>query len=113
MGEASVSRVQRAYEPRAPLVNQVDADDLDDGVVEMLVDGVEKAVCRFKVRSDEPWWPEISANVQPNIDIKPELTLLLKLLVFGAGVLGPSNASPGAAMQNLRLISSRGSTRRE
>lgn len=49
MGEASVSRRQRAYEPRAPLVNQVDADELDDGVVEMLVDGVEKAVCRFKV----------------------------------------------------------------
>ena len=53
MGEASVSRRQRAYEPRAPLVNQVDADELDDGVVEMLVDGVEKTVCRFKVSPNE------------------------------------------------------------
>lgn len=57
--------------------------------------------------------PSCRANAQPNMDIKPELALLLKLLVFGAGVLGPTNASPGAAMQNLRLTSCRTPGRRE
>lgn len=42
-------RSMRAYEPRAPLVSQVDADSLDGGIAELLGDGLERAIGRFKV----------------------------------------------------------------
>lgn len=37
------------YLPRAPLVNQVDAGELDDGIAALLGDGVERAFSRFHV----------------------------------------------------------------
>ncbi|WOO85885.1 Peroxisome biogenesis factor 2 [Vanrija pseudolonga] len=86
----------RPYEPRAPLVNQVDAEGLDDGIASLLSDGVERAVSRFR--------PSLAP------DFKPEIELVLKAAVFAAGVLSSSAASPGAALQNLRLASSRGSS---
>lgn len=43
------SRRLRAYTPRAPLVSQVDASDLDNGIVDLLADGVERTLSRFKV----------------------------------------------------------------
>jgi peroxin-2 len=42
--EASSSRL-----PLAPKVTQVDADELDDGLVQMLGERVERAVGNFKV----------------------------------------------------------------
>jgi peroxin-2 len=42
--EASSSRI-----PLAPKVAQVDADELDEGLVQMLGERVEKAVGNFKV----------------------------------------------------------------
>lgn len=42
----------RPYEPRAPLVNQVDAEGLDDGIASLLSDGVERAVSRFRVGTE-------------------------------------------------------------
>jgi hypothetical protein len=47
VAEAGPSR--RAYEPRAPLVNQVDADNLDDGVGLMLAERVTNFLCRLRV----------------------------------------------------------------
>ncbi|TXT07105.1 hypothetical protein VHUM_03275 [Vanrija humicola] len=88
----------RPYEPRAPLVNQVDAEGLDDGIASLLSDGVERAVSRFR--------PSFGP------DFKPEIELVLKAAVFAAGVLSAQAASPGAALQNLRLASSRGATTR-
>ena len=46
---AGPSVPRRAYEPRAPLVNQVDADNLDDGIGGMLAEGVHGALSRFRV----------------------------------------------------------------
>lgn len=49
----NTSRTPRPYTPRAPLVSQVDADDLDGGIVGLLADGVERTLSRFKVGGDE------------------------------------------------------------
>jgi peroxin-2 len=46
--EASSSRVTLNH-PRAPKVAQVDADELDEGLVQMLGERVERAAGNFKV----------------------------------------------------------------
>jgi peroxin-2 len=46
--EASSSRVTLNH-PRAPKVAQVDADELDEGLVQLLGERVERAVGNFKV----------------------------------------------------------------
>lgn len=46
--EASSSRVTLDH-PRAPKVAQVDADELDEGLVQMLGERVERAAGNFKV----------------------------------------------------------------
>jgi peroxin-2 len=46
--EATSSRVTLDH-PRAPKVAQVDADELDEGLVHMLGERVERAVGNFKV----------------------------------------------------------------
>jgi hypothetical protein len=96
MDAAGPSR--RAYEPRAPLVNQIDADNLDDGVGMMLSERVTTALSRLHSPLGDRF--------------KPEIELALKLLCFGTGVLGPNAASPGAALQNLRLASASNPGRR-
>lgn len=48
-GPSVPTPLRRAYEPRAPLVNQVDADSLDDGIAQMLGEGVERAIHRWRV----------------------------------------------------------------
>lgn len=48
--EASSSRVTLDH-PRAPKVAQVDADELDEGLVQMLGERVERAAGNFKVGS--------------------------------------------------------------
>jgi hypothetical protein len=41
-------------------------------------------------------------------DLKPEVALVLKLVIFRYGVLDPAiRASPGAKLQNLKLVSGR------
>lgn len=54
--EASSSRVTLNY-PRAPKVAQVDADELDEGLAQMLGERVERAAGNFKVcnQSSSGW----------------------------------------------------------
>lgn len=47
-GEASSSRVTLDH-LRAPKVNQVDADELDEGLAQMLGERVERSLANFKV----------------------------------------------------------------
>ncbi|GMK54333.1 hypothetical protein CspeluHIS016_0109190 [Cutaneotrichosporon spelunceum] len=91
VNEAGPSASNGRHIPRAPLVSQVDAGELDDGIAQLLGDGVERAFARFH--------PSIGP------DAKPEIELVMKLAVFAVGVLGPSTASPGHALSNLRLAS--------
>jgi hypothetical protein len=46
---ASSSRIRQDNMPRAPRVNQIDADDLDEGLVQMLGDNVIQSVTNFNV----------------------------------------------------------------
>lgn len=42
------------------------------------------------------------------IDLKPEIGLLIRLAIYKLGVMDPATrASPGAKLQNLRLVSAR------
>ncbi|KAL7421828.1 peroxisome assembly protein (Peroxin-2) [Cryptotrichosporon argae] len=88
--DAGPSHQRGPYVPRPPRVSQVDADELDGGLVGMLAERLDRSLSNFA-----------------NLDLKPELDLLLKLFVFRFGVLG-KGASPGAAMQNLKLVTSSG-----
>ncbi|RSH87381.1 peroxisome assembly protein (Peroxin-2) [Saitozyma podzolica] len=89
---AGSSRTQ-SY-PSAPRVSQVDADELDEGLVSMLGEKVGQALGNFK----SSW----------SHDLKPEVALVLKLVIFRYGVLDPTiRASPGAKLQNLKLVSGR------
>ncbi|WVQ82355.1 hypothetical protein IAT38_004483 [Cryptococcus sp. DSM 104549] len=82
---------------RAPRVNQVDADELDGALVSMLSEKVGRSLDNFR------------SSV--SVDLKPEVELAIKLLIFRFGVWDPSSrSSPGAKLQNLKLISSRSST---
>ncbi|ORY34007.1 Pex12 amino terminal region-domain-containing protein [Naematelia encephala] len=93
--EASSSRNRL---PSAPRVSQVDADELDEGLVSMLGERVEKALGNFQSSLGH--------------DIKPEIALVLKLVVFRFSILDPSTrASPGAKLQNLKLAATRSSRR--
>lgn len=48
-GPSGPSTHPMPYIPRAPLVNQIDAEELDDGIAALMGDGVERAISRFHV----------------------------------------------------------------
>ncbi|WVQ72574.1 hypothetical protein IAR50_002132 [Cryptococcus sp. DSM 104548] len=76
----------------APRVSQLDSDELDEALVSMLSEKVSRSLDNF--RSSISW------------DLKPELELVIKLVVFRFGVWDPlSRSSPGAKLQNLKLVS--------
>jgi peroxin-2 len=106
--EASSSRL-----PLAPKVAQVDADELDEGLVQMLGERVEKAVGNFKV---PPFLCEVQLYADYQLDwtrdLKPEIGLAIKLVVFRYSFFGSNTASPGASLQNLKLVNRYGSRRR-
>ncbi|WVO22225.1 uncharacterized protein IAS62_003555 [Cryptococcus decagattii] len=80
-----------AESSRAPKVNQLDADELDDALVSMLGEKVLKSIDNFKSRVS---W-----------DFKPEIELVIKLVIFRLGIWDSlSRSSPGAKLQNLKLI---------
>ncbi|ODN79814.1 hypothetical protein L202_03711 [Cryptococcus amylolentus CBS 6039] len=75
----------------APRVSQLDSDELDEALVSMLGERVSRSLDNF--RSSMSW------------DLKPELELVIKLVVFRFGVWDPlSRSSPGAKLQNLKLV---------
>lgn len=53
-GPSGPSTHPTPYIPRAPLVNQIDAENLDDGIAALLGDGVERTITRFHVRHHTP-----------------------------------------------------------
>ncbi|WVO16277.1 hypothetical protein L204_103952 [Cryptococcus depauperatus] len=78
---------------RTPRVCQLDADELDEALVSMLIERVSKALENF--RSSSLW------------DLKLEVQLIIKFVIFRYGVLDPVvRSSPGASLQNLKLVSS-------
>ncbi|OWZ81197.1 peroxin-2 [Cryptococcus neoformans Bt85] len=80
-----------AESSRAPKVNQLDADELDDALVSMLGEKVLRSIDNFKSRAS---W-----------DFKPEIELVIKLVIFRLGICDSlSRSSPGAKLQNLKLI---------
>ncbi|CAD6572738.1 MAG: peroxisome assembly protein (Peroxin-2) [Tremellales sp. Tagirdzhanova-0007] len=85
--------VQNDYHlAQAPRVSQVDADELDEGLVSMLGEKIERSIGNFRAIS---------------LDLKPEITFVLNLVIFHYGIFDPfTQASPGAKMQNLKIASS-------
>ncbi|OCF36856.1 peroxin-2 [Kwoniella heveanensis BCC8398] len=80
----------------APRVNQIDADELDSALVGMLSERLGRSLDNFKSTF--------------SLGFKPELELLIKLVLFRYGVLNSLvRSSPGAKLQNLKLASSRAS----
>ncbi|WWD17329.1 hypothetical protein CI109_101769 [Kwoniella shandongensis] len=80
----------------APRVNQLDADELDSALVSMLSEKVGRSLDNFKSTF--------------SMDMKPEVELVIKLLIFKYGIWDPLIlSSPGARLQNLKLTSSRSS----
>lgn len=52
--EASSSQTAGSNLPRAPRVSQIDADELDEGLVSMLGEKVERSMGNFRVRRIAP-----------------------------------------------------------
>ncbi|KAJ1970986.1 peroxisome assembly protein (Peroxin-2) [Dimargaris xerosporica] len=73
---------------RVSRVNQLDADLLDADLTDSLLDSWRKAMERFT--TDYKHW------------LEPEITAVLHAAVYWFTVAGPSNATYGAQLQNLR-----------
>lgn len=97
-----------AESSRAPKVNQLDADELDDALVSMLGEKVLRSIDNFKVSKYQQWsFLTTDSYVQPKVswDFKPEIELVIKLVIFRLGICDSlSRSSPGAKLQNLKLI---------
>ncbi|WVF71449.1 hypothetical protein IAT40_006253 [Kwoniella sp. CBS 6097] len=92
----SPSESSRAALASAPRVNQIDADELDSALVGMLSEKLGRSLDNFKSSF--------------SLGFKPELELVIKLLLFRYGVWNSLVcSSPGAKLQNLKLASSRSS----
>ncbi|KAK8864373.1 hypothetical protein IAR55_001621 [Kwoniella newhampshirensis] len=77
----------------APRVNQLDADELDSALVSMLSEKVGRSLDNFKSSL--------------SMSLKPEMELVIKLLILRYGIWDPLIlSSPGAKLQNLKLTSS-------
>ncbi|WVR07023.1 hypothetical protein IAU60_004062 [Kwoniella sp. DSM 27419] len=93
-GESPAESSHRPSFGTAPRVNQVDADDLDSALVAMLSEKLSRSLDNLKSIL--------------SITVKPELELVIKLLLFRYGVWDASiRSSPGAKLQNLKLVSDR------
>ncbi|ORX36661.1 Pex12 amino terminal region-domain-containing protein [Kockovaella imperatae] len=78
--------------PLVPKVSQVDAEALDESLVDMLSERVERSL------------GTITSNL--SFDLKPEINLALKLIIFKHGIW-TSLSSPGSDMVNIRLSSAK------
>ncbi|WVQ99378.1 hypothetical protein IAU59_006511 [Kwoniella sp. CBS 9459] len=92
----SPSESSRSALATAPRVNQIDADDLDSALVGMLSEKLGRSLDNFKSSF--------------SLGFKPELELLIKLVIFRFGIWKSLvRSSPGARLQNLKLASTRSS----
>ncbi|WVQ67696.1 uncharacterized protein L199_005900 [Kwoniella botswanensis] len=78
---------------RALRVNQIDSEDLDSALVGMLSDKLSSSLKNFKSSFSDGF--------------KPELELVIRLVIFKYGIWSSIRASPGAKLQNLQMISDR------
>ncbi|WWC70228.1 uncharacterized protein I206_104178 [Kwoniella pini CBS 10737] len=89
----SSSSISMIIPLNAPKVNQIDSDDLDSALVEMMSDNLTKSLDNFKLTFSNGF--------------RPEIELLIQLIIFKFGIWSSINASPGLKMQNMKLISSK------
>ncbi|WVW83886.1 hypothetical protein I302_105908 [Kwoniella bestiolae CBS 10118] len=87
----SESSSHAAASRRALRVNQIDSEDLDSALVGMLSDKLSTSLNNFKSTISD--------------GLKPELELVIKLAMFRYGIWSQLRASPGAKLQNLKMIS--------
>lgn len=98
--------------PIPPKVSQIDADDLDEALVGMLGERIGRSLGNLRVGVGHIPDSQSRSNGQGSVsyDLKPEISLLLKLVIFRYGVYDPlAGSSPGSKLQNLRLASTIGS----
>lgn len=106
--EASSSKV-KLDDVRAPKVAQVDSEELDEGLVHMLGERLERAAGNFKVccsLTDHVYIQCEADGAQTDWKtfLKPEIALVLKLVVFKYSFFGSTAGSPGSRLQNLKLV---------
>ncbi|WWC61850.1 uncharacterized protein I303_104435 [Kwoniella dejecticola CBS 10117] len=90
---SSMVSTMRSIPPNAPKVNQIDSDDLDSALVEMMSDNLSNSLANFKLAF--------------SMGLRPELELVIQLIIFRFGIWSSINASPGLKMQNMKMISSK------
>ncbi|KAK4688705.1 peroxin-2, partial [Tremellales sp. Uapishka_1] len=75
--------------PRPLRVAQIDSDELDQGLVSLLSETLERSIRNFQSSF--------------TLDIKPEIGLVLKLLILNYGLFA-TQSTPGTRLQNLKYV---------